>query len=301
MDMASRNSGIAAGIIAYIFWGLLPIYWKWLDHISAGTVLSHRIIWSFAFMILFILFTRTWSRFTKECRKIFHNRKTLLLITTASIIISLNWLVYIWAVQSDHVVQTSLGYYINPMISILLGVLFLKERLTKAQIISCILAAAGVTYLTFSYGVFPWVSLLLAITFALYGLLKKLANIQASFSLAIETMIITPVALVYLLTNDGPSIGFIGEAGITNMLLLLSGAATAIPLLLFGSAVINIPLSMVGFLQYIAPTIMLILGVFLYNEPFTTAHLITFVLIWFSLILYMSSSFMNRKKHAVQQ
>lgn len=299
--MASRNIGIPAGITAYILWGLLPIYWKWLDHISAGVVLSHRIIWSFAFMMFFILFTKTWSRFTKECQNIFRNRKTLFLITTASIIISLNWLVYIWAVQSDHVVQTSLGYYINPLISILLGVLFLKERLTKAQVVSCFLAAIGVCYLTFSYGVFPWVSLLLAVTFALYGLLKKLANIQASFSLAIETMIITPATLIYLFISAGPSVGFIEGAGTTNILLLLSGVATAIPLLLFGSAVINIPLSMVGFLQYIAPTIMLILGVFLFNEPFTSAHLITFVLIWFSLILYLSSSFLNRKKHAVQQ
>ena len=298
--MNSEKNGIPAGISAYILWGLLPMYWKLLEHVGAEIVLVHRIIWSFVFMIILIIFTRSWDRFILECKHIFHNRQKLLLISSASIIISLNWLVFIWAVQNNHVVQTSLGYYINPLISILLGVVFLKEKLSPAQIVSCILAGIGVCYLTFSYGLFPWISLVLAVTFALYGLLKKVANVPASFSLAIETMVVTPVALIILLSITGVSLGFTHDAFGDNLLLILSGVATAVPLLLFGSAVLHIPLSMAGFLQYIAPTIMLIIGVFLYGEPFTHAHLITFILIWFSLILYISASFTKRKKAAVR-
>lgn len=296
--MTTGKSGIPTGIVAYILWGLLPIYWNFLEHIGADIVLAHRIIWSFVFMLLFILFTRSWTSFIAECKQIIHNKRKLLFITSASIIISLNWLVFIWAVQNEHVVQTSLGYYINPLISILFGVLLFKEKLSKAQIGSCIIAGIGVLYLTFNYGVFPWISITLAITFALYGLLKKLANIQASFSLAIETFIVTPIAFIYLLSMHGTSLGFTTGAPGDYMLLIFSGVATALPLLLFGSAVLHIPLSMLGFLQYIAPTIMLIIGVFLYGEVFTDAHLITFILIWFSLILYMSASFRKRKKLA---
>lgn len=292
----TSKKGILTGIGAYLLWGLLPIYWKLLDDISANMILAHRIIWSFTFMILFILFTKNWSRFTKECKRIFYDKKTLLLITLASIIISLNWLVFIWAVNHDHVVQTSLGYYINPLISILLGVFVLKERLTKAQSFSCILAGIAIGYLTWSYGIFPWISLLFAITFAVYGLLKKMANIQAIFSLAIETMLIAPIALLYLFCTFGLSLGFIPQASTSNLLLLLSGVATAIPLLLFGSAVLFMPLTMVGILQYLAPTIMLVIGVFVYKEPFTLAHLITFILIWFSLTVYMMSSLKKRKQ-----
>src|SRR5690625_1622634 len=218
----------------------------------------------------------------------------MLIITSASIIISLNWLTFIWAVQAGYVIQTSLGYYINPLVSVLLGVLFLKEKLSHAQILSIIIAGGAVIFLTFSYGVFPWISLLLAFTFAIYGLLKKIVHISAVFSLAIETLLITPVALTYLLVIYRSNLGFIQGEMSMNLLLILAGAATAIPLLLFGISVQFIPLSMAGILQYIAPTIMLFLGVFLYGEHFTLAHLITFVLIWISLIIFMVSSFKSK-------
>lgn len=298
--MITEKSGIPTGIIAYILWGLLPIYWKLSEHIGADIVLAHRIIWSFVFMIVFILITRSWKRFATECKRVLHNKRVLLLISSASVVISLNWLVFIWAVQNEHVVQTSLGYYINPLISILFGVLLLREKLSKVQVVSCIIAGIAVCYLTFSYGIFPWISLALAVTFALYGLLKKLANIEASFSLAIETMIITPITLIYLFSMHGVTIGFTSGAMNDNLLLLFSGIATAVPLLLFGSAVLHIPLSMLGFLQYIAPTIMLFIGVFLYDEVFTNAHLVTFILIWFSLILYMSASFLWKRNRGLK-
>src|SRR5699024_7528206 len=224
------------GITAYILWGILPIYWKLLDGANADVVLAHRILWSFVFMLVFIGVTGRWTDFFQECKRMIKKRKKLLIITTASIFISLNWLVFIWAVQNDYVVQASLGYYINPLVSVLFAVIFLKERLSKGQIISFILAAIGVFYLTFDYGIFPWVSFLLAFSFAIYGLLKKLVNMNATFSLTIETLIVTPIALLYLLIATGPSLGFVEGSIDINILLMGAGVATAVPLLLFGSS-----------------------------------------------------------------
>jgi len=292
--------GIIYGLSAYLIWGFLPIYWKLLDNVNAGAVLSHRIIWSFIFMIIFILVTKKGTLFIQQCKDIFANKKVFITIVSASLIISLNWLVFIWAVQNGYVIQTSLGYYINPLISVLFGVVFLREKLSNLQLFSFILAGLGVLYLTFDYGVFPWVSFLLAITFASYGLLKKVANVNAVYGLAIETFIVTPIALFYLLITFGGDIGFAGTSASEAILLLLSGAATAVPLLLFGLSVINIPLTMAGFLQYIAPTIMLLIGVFMYNEPFTSAHGVAFTFIWMSLIIFMYSSFRKQNKHRKQ-
>lgn len=303
MTTEERNMkrGAIIGVSAYLIWGLLPIYWKLLDSVRPEIVLFHRIIWSFIFMIVFIVVTNKTKDFIEECKSIWQKKKKLLTITAASIIISSNWLIFIWAVQSDKVIQASLGYYINPLMSVLLGVFILKEKLSKAQITSFILAGVGVTYLTVSYGVFPWVSIVLATTFAVYGLLKKVVNISSIFSLAIETMVITPIALIFLISIAGWDLGFAGETVSTSIWLILSGVATAVPLILFGSAVLHLPLSLAGFLQYIAPTIMLILGVFLYGEDFTTSHFITFLLIWISLILFMVSSVRQNKKEYGEQ
>lgn len=295
------KNGIIIGLSAYLIWGLLPIYWKWLENVSPEIVLSHRIIWSFIFMAFFILVTKKTNAFLAQCKEIIKSKKTMFAIIAASIIISSNWLIFIWAVQNDRVVESSLGYYINPLMNVLLGVFVLKEKLTKAQTTSFILAGIGVTYLTISYGVFPWVSLALASTFAVYGLVKKLVNLNATFSLTLETLIVTPITLIFLIYSSGIDLGFAHETATTNLLLILSGVATAVPLLLFGIAVLHIPLSLAGFLQYIAPTIMLFLGVFLYGEDFTTAHLITFTLIWISLILFMASSLKQHKKNFKEQ
>lgn len=301
MKEQNIKKGVLYGLGAYLLWGFLPIYWKLLESASAEVVLAHRIIWSFVFMILFITITKRLKSFIKECKRILRHKRTILIISAASLIISANWLIFIWAVQAGYVIQTSLGYYINPLMSVLLGVLFLKEKLSPAQIISFLLAGIGVVYLTISYGVFPWISLSLAITFAVYGLLKKIVHLSSTFSLAIETLIVTPVALIYLLSMYGVDLGFVNGSAGTNGLLMISGIATAVPLLLFGSSVQFIPLSMVGFLQYIAPTIMLFIGVFLFGEEFTSAHLFTFSLIWISLILYMSTSIQKREKTNIKQ
>lgn len=301
--MTGKNvkRGIILGISAYFIWGLLPMYWKLLDDTRADVVLAHRILWSFVFMILFIISTKKGKQFIKQCKKLLKNKKLLVVITSASAIISLNWLIFIWAVQHDRVVEVSLGYYINPLVSVLLGVFFLKERLSKAQTLSCILAGIGVIYLTLFYGVFPWIALLLASTFAIYGLLKKIVNIDSAFSLAMETFIVTPFALLYLLLVFGLNLGFHQELVSTNILLIVAGVATAVPLLLFGSSVLHIPLSMTGILQYIAPTMMLIIGVVLYDEIFTRAHLFTFILIWISLILFMTTSMKQDKTKKVKR
>lgn len=297
MQETNTKYGLSLGFAAYILWGFLPIYWKLLESFRADVVLTHRIIWSFIFMILFILFTKKSDLFIAECKNLLQDKKKIIYIAFASVLISGNWLIFIWAVQNDYVVQASLGYYINPLVNILLGVIFLQEKLSNAQKLSFLLAAIGVTFLTFSYGVFPWVSLSLAFSFGFYSLFKKLVQIDSAFSLIIETFFVTPIALGYLFLVFGTGLGITSaHSPIDIGLLLFSGIATAVPLLLFGYAVLHLPLSLAGILQYIAPTIMLFIGVFLYKEAFTLAHFITFLCIWIALILFVSSSFKNRQK-----
>ncbi|GAA0605944.1 EamA family transporter RarD [Virgibacillus siamensis] len=297
MDQENKL-GIIYAAVAYTLWGFLPIYWKLVQHVPADEILAHRILWSFIFMMIIVLASGKLRPFFRECKQIVHDKKKLLGISAASIIISINWLTFIWAVNSAHVVQASLGYYINPLVSILLGMIVLNESLSKRQLLSFILAAIGVVNLTISFGVFPWVSLLLAFSFGLYGLLKKMVDIGAMFGLTIETMIVTPIALIYLIVIPDSSLAPDTMFSGSGALLFGAGIATAIPLLLFAAGAKRIPLSMVGFLQYIAPTLMLILGVFLYGEPFTQAHLVSFVFIWAALIIYMGAA---RNKKPVRQ
>src|SRR5699024_9116714 len=290
MKKNEAKLGIFYTVLAYVLWGVLPIYWKLVDHISADEILAHRILWSFIFMMGIVISLRKWTPFVQECRRIWNHKKQLFSITLASVVISLNWLTYIWAVNSGYVVQASLGYYINPLISILLGMIVLQETLTKRQWISFIIAAAGVFYLTFHFGIFPWVSVLLALSFGAYGLLKKTVDISAMFGLTIETMIVTPVAVIYLLTMPSSTISPSSFFTFDGLLLIGAGIATAVPLLLFASGVKHIPLAMLGFLQYIAPTIMLLLGVFHFKETFSFAHFISFGMIWIALLIYMGSA-----------
>lgn len=289
MKQHRTKLGILYATAAYILWGFLPVYWKLVENVPAGEILAHRIIWSFVFMLVIVTCVRKWVPFIRELTVIIRDKKKLIGISLAGLIVSMNWLTYIWAVNSDHVVQASLGYYINPLVSILLGIIVLGERLSRRQIISCLLAAVGVIYLTVSFRVFPWVSIILAMTFAVYGLLKKTVDIDTMFGLTIETMVVTPIALIYLLTLPETAFQLTNILTATNLLLMGAGVVTAVPLLLFAAGAKRIPLNMVGFLQYVAPTIMLILGVFVYNEPFTRAHGVAFTLIWIALIIYMGS------------
>lgn len=293
MNKNTLRSGIFYALIAYLLWGFLPIYWKTLDEVSSGTVLAHRVIWSFVFLSLLIVLTNQTKPFIQSAKLVFKSKKTLLILFTASIVISLNWLTFIWAVQNDFVIQTSLGYYINPLISVVMGIVFLKERLSLAQVLAVGLVAISVLFLTFSYGVFPWVSLILAFSFATYGLLKKFITINSIYSLTIETLFVTPIALLFLIFFNQASANFIELPTLIMMLLIGAGVATAVPLILFGKAVQELSLSFIGLLQYLAPTIMLLLGIFLYDEVFSTAHLVSFILIWVALAIYIASSLLD--------
>lgn len=290
MKSAQPNDQVLGGIAAagaYFLWGVMPIYWKLIVGATAGEVLAQRIIWSFVFMLVVILATRSARRLSADIRKLFAEPKRLLIIIAASFAISINWYIFIWSVGHGHVVQASLGYYINPLLSVLLGVIFLKEKLSMWQVVSFALALVGVLIMTFQAGIFPWISLSLALSFGLYGLLKKTVRLSAMTGLTIETSIVTPIALVYLLFFDAHvSSSFTADKPGLMLLLMGSGVITAVPLLLFAAGANRISLAMVGFFQYIAPTIMLILGTLLYHEPFDKSRLFSFILIWISLILF---------------
>jgi chloramphenicol-sensitive protein RarD len=288
------KKGILYGIGAYALWGFFPIYWKWLHQVSALQVISHRMGWSFLLLMAFIFATRQWSEFRRTL-----NARTFRIYLIAAILIGINWLTYVWAVNANFVVETSLGYFINPLFSMLLGVIFLRERLRLPQWIPVTLAAIGVIYLTVVYGRLPWIALLLAFSFGFYGLVKKLAPLGSLYGLTLETGILFLPAVVYLLVMELNGTGaFIRNGGLITSLLIGAGAVTTIPLLMFASAAQRIPLTMVGVLQYIAPTIQFLLGVFVYHEPFDRAHFIGFTIVWIALIIFWLENFIYHRMPA---
>ena len=267
---------------AYLTWGLFPIYWKWLHEISALQLIGHRVVWSCAMLIGIILISRQWKAF----RTSILNRRSLAIYSLAGILIAINWTIYVWAVNSNFIVETSLGYFINPLVSVFLGVVVLGERLRVGQWLAIGLAAAGVLYLTLTYGALPWISLTLACTFGLYGLVKKMAPLGAAHGLALETGILLLPAVAYLFYEGQAGRGAFLHSGVTRDLLMIgAGPVTTIPLLLFAAAARRIPLSMMGLFQYIAPTLQFLIGVFLYREPFTRSRLIGFSMVWLALLL----------------
>lgn len=296
-----RKSGMMYTAGSYVIWGLIPIYWKLISDVSANEILANRVVWSFVFMIILLVLMRKLAPLKSVLKEITIHPKKALALGAASFLISINWFVFIWAVNNNHIIETSMGYYINPLMSVLLGVVVLKESLSKAQVISFLLAACGVLIMTFSYGSFPWVSLSLAISFALYGLAKKMIRMDAAVGLTIETAAVTPFAVLYLLflSRNGSIQLFSGNIQ-TDLLLMGGGVLTAIPLLLFGHGAQKIPLYLIGFLQYIAPTMTLLLGVFIYNEPFTPSQLLSFVFIWSALAVFTFAQIKSvQKKKAV--
>ncbi|EIJ79276.1 RarD protein, DMT superfamily transporter [Bacillus methanolicus PB1] len=290
MIKKEKQMGVFYAAFSYFLWGILPIYWKLLGHVKAHEILANRVFWSFVFMLAVLLVTNKWNAFTATVYALSANKKQFLALGTASLLISVNWFLYIWAVNNGQMIETSLGYYINPLVSVLLGMIVLKERLTIAQYFSFFLALIGVLIMTLSYGRFPWIALMLAVTFGLYGLAKKLIKVDSAIGLTLETMAVTPLALVYIgiLFIQGESSLLNGSLP-TDLLLIGAGAATAIPLLYFAKGAQKIQLSMLGFIQYIAPTITLILGIFVYGEQFTKLHLLSFTFIWAALTIYSLS------------
>lgn len=295
MQNRNKTKGIVSLLLAYTLWGFLPIYWKLLHAIPPDRIIAHRIVWSFVFVISLILLSRKWPQLAAVLKR----PRDLMIFGLAAIFISINWFVYIYAVNNGQIVDSSLGYYINPLVSIALGAAVFKERFKASQIVAIVLAVAGVVVMTVQVGRLPWVSLVLAVTFGIYGLLKKSVQVDSSIGLAIETAMLSPIALVYLLAvpktgffpvNPEAAIGALAAGSPWIWILLpLGGAVTATPLILFATGARNLDLSMVGFLQYLAPTLMLILGVFAYGEQFTVAHAICFGLIWAGLFLYTAS------------
>jgi chloramphenicol-sensitive protein RarD len=282
------NKGILYGIGAYVFWGFFPIYWKFLHHVPAIQLIGHRIIWSFLLLIVFILFTKQWDEFRKTI-----NSKVMRIYTIAGVLIGVNWLVYVWAVNASYIVETSLGYFINPLISVLLGVIFLKERLRIAQWMPVILAALGVAYLTYVYGRLPYIALTLAFSFGLYGLVKKLSPLGSLYGLTIETGILFIPAIGYLIFAEVTSTAAFLHTGITSDLLMIgAGLVTTVPLLMFASAARSIPLWVVGLLQYIAPTLQFLIGVFIYKEPFSHNQLIGFGIVWIALVIFLVENYL---------
>jgi chloramphenicol-sensitive protein RarD len=286
------NKGIWNGLGAYILWGFFPIYWKLLHDVPALQVIGHRIIWSFLLLLAVILLTRQW----KDFRAAAFAPKVIGIYAIAGILLSVNWLIYVWGVNSGFIVETSLGYFINPLVSVLLGVFFLRERLRAMQWVAVGLAAAGVIYLTLTYGRPPWIALSLAVSFGIYGLAKKLAPLGSLYGLTLETALVFPIALVYLVLVQSSGTGaFLQQGALTDILLFGTGAVTSIPLLMFASAARQIPLTMIGVLQYIAPTLQFMIGVFLYHEPFDQSRLIGFSLVWMALIIFWVENYLANR------
>ncbi|WP_084034650.1 EamA family transporter RarD [Anaerobacillus alkalilacustris] len=285
-----QGIGILSALGAYILWGVLPLYWKLLGHVPVDEVLSHRIIWSLVLMFIILLVLGKLQHFFKEIVAIFKNIKQLLFIFLAACFISFNWFTYIWSVANERLVEASLGYYINPLMSIVLGMVVFKERLTRWQLVSFLLATFGVVVLAIYTGGIPLISLSLAISFAFYGALKKMVDVGALTGLAIETFMVTPIALGYLLfVHSSISSALYLESLPTLSLLIGAGAATATPLLLFAIGAKRIPLATIGFLQYLAPTMTLLIGIFLFGEPFSVGHMAAFSFIWLALAIYSIS------------
>ena len=286
------SKGIWNALTVYVMWGFFPIYWKLLQDVPALQVIGHRIGWSFLLLMTVILFTKQW----KDFRSVALKPKIIGIYAIAGILLSVNWLIYVWGVNSGFIVETSLGYFINPLISVLLGVVFLHERLRTMQWIPIGLAAAGVIYLTVTYGRLPWIALSLAFSFGIYGLVKKLAPLGSLYGLTLETALVFPIAFVYLAFAQSTGAGaFLQNSLLTDILLIGTGVVTSIPLLLFASAVRQIPLTMIGILQYIAPTLQFLIGVFLYHEAFDQSRLIGFSLVWLALIIFwVENYFANR-------
>ncbi len=282
-----QRSALLAGLAAFIFWGIIPIYWKLLQRVSAPEILAHRFVWTTAFLIGLL----TWQSRWPEVRAILRSRRTLLLCLASGLAVSLNWLTFIWAVNANRVLETSLGYFMTPLMNVLFGALFLRERLTRLQVGSVFVAVLALVNLTLGYGRFPWIALALCATWGFYGLLRKISGTAAIPGLFVETILLLPIAIFYLLRLQHNGALIFGPADWKLSAILIStGVVTGLPLVWFGHAARHLRLTTIGFLQYLAPSGTFFLGVFLYHEPFTRAHLLTFALIWIALAVFTSET-----------
>ena len=274
------RGGAASAVAAFFLWGLFPLYWKMLAGVPALEVVAHRTVWGLAAAALWVSLGRGWA----AARAVAARPRTLAALGLSAALIGVNWLLYVWAVIHDHVTEASLGYYVNPLVNVVLGVMVLRESLSRAQRIAVGLAAVGVAVLTFGYGRFPWIALALAVSFALYGLVRKTVAADALTGLLWETAILAPAALAFLAALAARGSAVFGAAHPrASLLLVLGGLVTAVPLVLFARGARALPLSTLGLIQYLSPSIQFVLAVGLYREPFTAAHAVTFACIWAAL------------------
>jgi chloramphenicol-sensitive protein RarD len=280
--VSPSRSGLLAAVSGYLLWALFPLYWPLLELAAPVEILAHRIVWSLAFLLALLALTSgfAWLRGL--------SRRTAGLLALAAALVSVNWGVYIYGVNSEHVVETSLGYFINPLLTVVLAIVFLHEGLRRRQAVALAVAAAGVLVLTVDYGRVPWIALTLALSFGLYGLVKNRAGVEGTQSLAVETAVIVLPAAAYLAWLGGTGRGtFTSEGWGHTGLLLGAGVVTAVPLMLFGTAAVRIRLSTLGLLQYMTPTIQFLIGVLLYGEPMPLSRLVGFALVWIALLIFM--------------
>lgn len=292
LDKAASEyrKGVVYALAGYIMWGFFPIYWRAFKNISSYEILAERVVWAFAFMIVMIAVSGNWQEFMDETKTLLADKKQTMILAAAGVCVTLNWLGFIVAVNMGKTIQTSLGYYINPLVSILFGVYYFKERLNIWTKISFVLATIGVLTMSVMVGEIPWISLFLAASFGIYGLLKKQVKVSVVTGLTLETLVATPVCFGYIayLYAQGVS-GWQVSDNFSLFLLAISGAVTATPLLAFNAGAKRLPLNVVGFLQYVCPTISLIIGIFVFHEEFTASHFLAFAFIWLALLIFSLS------------
>jgi chloramphenicol-sensitive protein RarD len=291
--ITENNRGFWSAVLCYAIWGAVPIYWKLIKHIPAPELIAHRVIWSSVFCILLTLLLKNHKTV------ILTLKKSLWTLIVTTLLVSSNWLIFVWAVNEDRIMETSLGYYMNPILNILFGALILKEKLSKLQISSAILATIGVSYLLVTAGFFPWVSVSLAFTFALYGMIRKVAPVDPLAGLTLEATLMVPASLIYTfyLTHEGQ--GHFGSSIYESLMMIGGGVITLGPLLLFLYSIKRVHLSTMGFLQFITPTTTFLLAVFYYKEPMNLDKLMTFIFIWIAVLLYLLDLKLKKTKHTV--
>jgi len=294
----SETAGVLFLAPAFLIWGLSPIYWKLLSHVSSLELLFQRVIWSSIFLYAIVL----WQGRNDEIKKILKSPATMVRLAGSTVVLSLNWYLFIWAVNHGQVLQTSLGYYINPLIMVLLGMIFLKERLRKIQMFALLVAGGAVLYYAIGLGQFPWIALTIAFSFGFYGLFHKMTSVSSLTGLLVETLILSIPATIFIGWGqmDGTSALFRVNHS-TDLLLIGTNLVTALPLLLFIIGTRRSTMTTVGFMQYLAPSITFLLAVFIYHEPFSHQRLVTFILIWVALALYSADSFHDFRKRRVAE
>lgn len=283
----ARRTGMMAALSTYLIWGILPLYWNLLARAEANEILAHRIVWSFFFMVIVLIVTKRWQSFKEDYRTLWADKKRGAIFLMAAFVISLNWLTYIWAVNHDHVIDTSIGYYINPLMSVLFGIVFFRERISGLKKISLLLAAIGIVLMTYQLGKLPWVAVVLAVSFSIYGALKKELHLNPFSSITLETMLMMPFAVPYIgILMASPVNHFSLATPDFALFLMGTGVVTAVPLVLFSYGANLLPLNVLGFFQYISPTIGLLLGIFFFHESFGLAQISALGFVWAAIVLF---------------